>query len=288
MTIVGLVPVHDESQTIKRALDSFGKVCDELVVLDVGGTDGAIEIVRDMGVEVVDHPWKTYAKANECMLDVAKDRGDYALLFGSTETVEQTEPMPEILDAPKYVMKMVTHGAIIRSDRMFDTSIEWTCPEPVHANIQPHFFKEQRELTALTIWSHDDDGRRAGKLERYRDELEAWLLDHPEDARSTYYLATTYYFLGCKQAALGLFQRRARMTSGDVEAWHANYMAGGCLMEMDFVEGAKMMIECLRSHPDRMEPVFTLEHALHQIRERFAMPTEGVDLNWVNPEAYLG
>ena len=288
MSIIGLVPCHDESQTIIRAVESFGKVCDDLVVIDVGGTDGAIDLVRDAGVEVAEHPWQTYGKVNKFMLDLAKDRADYALLFGATETIEQTEPMPDVLDAPKYILKMITHGAIIRSDRMFDTTIDWECPDPVHANIKPHFFEEQRELSALTVTSHDDDGRRSGKLERYRDELENWLLDHPEDARSTYYLATTYFFLGCPQAALGLFQRRARMTSGDVEAWHATYMTGACLMPMDFVEGAKMMIECLRTHPDRMEPVWTLEHALHQIREQKKMPTEGVDLNWVNPEAYLG
>ena len=288
MSIVGLTTVHDEAQTIGRAIKSYAQICDEIVALDVGSTDGAIEIVKDLGVEVHHHDWTVYSKANAHMLELAHNRADYALLFSATETVEVTEPLPERMDAPVYVVKQVdSAGVVMRSARFFDTTIDWHCPDPVHANIEPHFLDERRELPGVTVTIHDDDGRRTGKLERYRDELEAWLLDHPEDAGSTYYLATTYYFLGCPQAALGLFQRRARMSQGDVQAWHAQYMAGVCLVPMDFVEGAKLMIDCLRTYPHRMEPVYTLEQMLHQMREQTPMPTEGCDLNYVGPEAYL-
>ena len=280
--------MHDEAQTIGRAIKSYGQICDEIVALDVGSTDGAIEIVRDLGVEVHEHEWTVYSKANEHMFQLARGRADYALLFSATETVELTEPMPDVMDAPIYVVKQMDHGVICRSARFFDTSIDWTSPDPVHANIEPQFLEERRELPGVTVTIHDDDGRRPGKLARYRDELEAWLLDHPDDASSLYYLATTYYHLGCVQAAGPLFARRAQMTTGDVQAWHALYMAGACRMHSDIVGGAKLMLDCFSSHPERMEPLWTLENVLHQIREKTAMPTEGTDLNYVSAEAYLG
>ena len=290
-TVVGLTTIHDEKGTIGRAVKSFQPLCDAIVALDVGSTDGAADIARDLGVEVVEREWQGFADANVALLDLARERGDYALFFAATETVEQVGDLPS-LTAPLYVVPTMNNGVVLSVDVLFDTSVAWTCSGPVHSNIQPFFFDERGYLPELLVTKHEDDGRRRGKLLRYRDELELWLANHPHDTRSTYYLASTYYFLGNEHTACGLFERRAAMSRGDIEAWHARYMAGVCMMRFDFPTGARLLLDCIAERPDRMEPVWTLEQALHILREQKAVPDkrelmEKGELQWLSEEAYL-
>lgn len=291
-TVVGLTTIHDEKGTIARAIESFQPLCDSIVALDVGSTDGAVDIARDMGVEVYGHEWDGFNSANMKLLELAGERGDYGLFFGAIETVEQTDELPD-LDAPLYVLPFIHQDVMVSSERLFDTSIEWHQDGPVHSNIQPFFFDERGMLDQLTITSHDDDGRRRGKLLRYRDELELWLAENPHDHRSTYYLANTYYHLGNAHTACGLFLRRAQMTEGDLEAWHSLYMAGVCEMRFDFPTGARRLLDCIAMRPDRMEPAYTLEHALHEVRSKTPLPDkrdlmDKGELLWLFEDAYLG
>ena len=286
MALAGVLTIHDEETTILRALDSFSKVCDPIIGLDVGCTDGAVELARDFGVEMHEQEWTTFGNANETLLRLARDRADHVLFCSATETVEQDGELPAF-DAPVYLVPCWKHGVMFHNERLFDTAIDWTCVGPVHSPIQPAFFEERRELPELVITQHDDDGRRPEKLERYRRELEAWVTEHPRDTRSLYYLALTYYHLGSAHTAAGLYRRRATMSEGDVEQWHSVYMAGVCELGFDFPAAAELFAEAMRLRPDRMEPLYTLEAACHAIREQHVPPT-GLDVLFVNPDAYLG
>lgn len=284
MALAGVVMIHDEAQTIARAVESFGKVCDPIIGLDVGSTDGAVEIARDLGVEMHAQEWTTHGAAAERLLELARDSADYALLFGATETVEQREPLPA-LEAPCYLVAGVKDHTRFLSTRIYDTAIEWTCPGPVHSTMKPDFFDERRNLDALLIHVHDDDGRRAGKLERYRLELEEWLKDNPHDTRSVYYLAQNYYFQGNHATAGGLYALRARMSDGDEEAWHALYMAGCIELHVNVLRGIEMLVECWKRRPNRMEPIHVLEQVCHQMRQQTPIPDDAA--LFMTPEAYL-
>lgn len=284
MSIAGILMIHDEAQTVARAVESFAKVCDPIIGLDVGSTDGAVEIARGLGVEVHAQEWTTHGAAAERLLELARDRADYALLFGATETVEQVEALPETLAAPVYLLQALKDGTSFRTCRVFRSGIEWTCPGPVHSTVKPDFFEERENLDALVVTVHDDDGRRPGKLERYRAELEEWVRVHPGDARSIYYLAQSYYFLGYHHTAGGLYALRASL-SDDEEAWHAYYMAACCALPYNVTRGMEMLLDCYKKRPNRMEPLHVIEQACHQMRQQTPVP-QGETL-FVLPEAYL-
>ena len=287
MALAGVLMIHDEAQTVARAVESFAQVCDPIIGLDVGSSDGAVDIARDLGVEMHTQKWTTHGAAAEKLLRLSRKRADYTLLFGATETMELVKPLPAKLDAPLYVVPTTKEGVHFQTDRLFRSGIEWTCPGPVHSTMQPNFYEERELLDAIVVTQHDDDGRRPEKLARYRDELEAWLLGNPHDTRSTYYLAQSYYHLRAMGAAAALYTRRAQMSNGDVEQWHAMYMAGCCTMAFNFEQGASMLLEAFRRRPERAEPLHAIEQACHTLRSKMKAPSEG-ELLYIMPEVYLG
>lgn len=284
MSLVAALPVHDEAGTVERALRNLREFCDPIIVLDVGSTDGAAEIARDFGAEVHKQEWRGFGPCNERLLELARGRGDYVFMAAATETVEQTAPLPA-LTAPVYMLKTWRAGSWFYAERIYDLEREWHCDGPVHTAIQPPYFDERESLDSLVVWQHDDDGRRTGKLLRYRDELEAWLATHPRDPRSLFYLGTTYGALGAHHAAAGVLKRRAEMETDSEEGWYALYAAGAHELACDFEQGALLLVEAFRRRRNRMEPLYLLERACRDIRAQFPQPPLDA-LLFVEPEAY--
>lgn len=276
--------VHDEAGTVGPAIETIKPFCDPVIALDVGSSDGAVDIARDLGAEIHEQEWTTHGAAAMRLFDLARGRADYVYLASATETVEQVGTLPARLRAPLYVCPTVRDGLRFQTERLFDLKRKWSCDGPVHTTISPYYMDERRELDALVITQHDD-GRRDDKLHRYRLELEAWLKDNPRDTRSIFYLAQTYANMGALHAASGVYQRRAQMTQGDEEAWYSLYQAARCELNFNFETGAKMLLAAFLSRPGRMEPLLCLEDACRQIRAQVTAPPPG-EILFIEPEAY--
>ena len=52
-----LVLTHNEAPRLARCLESLRAVCDELLVVDSGSTDGTVEVAREHGAEVHVREW---------------------------------------------------------------------------------------------------------------------------------------------------------------------------------------------------------------------------------------
>jgi glycosyltransferase involved in cell wall biosynthesis len=93
MRLGGFVIHGDNASTLPRCLDSLSAVCDRLLAVDCGSTDGSRALVEQRGFEVLSRPWEGYGAARSVAAAALQDC-DWLLFLDSDEWLE-----PAALDA---------------------------------------------------------------------------------------------------------------------------------------------------------------------------------------------
>ncbi|HET7752824.1 MAG TPA: glycosyltransferase family 2 protein [Anaeromyxobacteraceae bacterium] len=87
MRLGGYVIHGDSRDTLARCLDSLLAVCDEVVAVDSGSTDGSARLVDERGVRRIVHPWEGFGAARRVAAE-ALAHCDYQLFLDSDEWLE--------------------------------------------------------------------------------------------------------------------------------------------------------------------------------------------------------
>jgi glycosyltransferase involved in cell wall biosynthesis len=87
MKLGGLVIHGNNRDTLGACLDSLLAVCDVVVAVDSGSTDGSAELVRERGVRRMEHPWEGYGAARAAGVEALADC-DWVFYLDSDERLE--------------------------------------------------------------------------------------------------------------------------------------------------------------------------------------------------------
>ena len=87
-------PVHafiltlDEEQHIARCIASIREYCATVLVIDSGSSDRTCAIAREMGAEVIVHPFTTHANQVNAAIDHLQGRGGWLMRIDADEVLE--------------------------------------------------------------------------------------------------------------------------------------------------------------------------------------------------------
>ncbi|HLL84305.1 MAG TPA: glycosyltransferase [Longimicrobium sp.] len=84
MRLGGFVIHGNSADTLATCLDGLRAVCDDVVAVDSGSTDGSADLVQRQGVRAVSHPWEGYGAARAAGARALKGC-DYLLFLDSDE-----------------------------------------------------------------------------------------------------------------------------------------------------------------------------------------------------------
>lgn len=85
--IGGFVIHGSNAGTLPRCLDSLASVCDRLLAVDCGSTDGSDQLAADRGFDVLRRPWEGYGAARRAAADALSDC-DWLVFLDSDEWLE--------------------------------------------------------------------------------------------------------------------------------------------------------------------------------------------------------
>ncbi|SPM32201.1 glycosyl transferase family protein, partial [Mycobacterium terramassiliense] len=260
--------VKNEADVVAETLDSVAPYISSWVIVDTGSADGTQDAIRKrmarLGIpgELHERPWRNFGHNRTEALNLAQGHGDYIWVIDADDIVVGTPEFTE-LSADIYRMRLgdasftywrpqlFRDGVRVRYEGVVHETAVWES-DCVVGRLEGDYYVESRRLGAR---SQDPQ-----KYARDRDLLLAEVERNPENARSVFYLAQSYFDLGDFANARKWYERRVEMGGSDEEVYYsmlrlAESMAG---LDWPWLVVQDVYLQAWEFRPTRAEALYAI------------------------------
>jgi glycosyltransferase involved in cell wall biosynthesis len=259
--------VRNEAHIVREVLDSVAPYISSWVVVDTGSDDGTQDIIRShmaaLGIpgELHERPWRDFGTNRSEAMDLARGHGDYIWVMDADDLVSGTLEFKE-LTADCYSLQYGP-GTTYWRRQLFRDGLPWhyvgvlheyaDCRDPfTEDRLGGDYFTESRRL-----------GGRNLDPQKYARDAEVLLAEvgrDPDNPRSVFYLAQSYFDANDFVEARRWYARRAEMAGFDEEVYWSLNRIGECMARLDepWPDIQDAHLRAWEYRPRRAEP-------LHQI-----------------------
>jgi hypothetical protein len=233
--------VRNEAHIVREALDAAAPYISSWVIVDTGSDDGTQDLIRDHMAELAipgelfERPWRNFGHNRTEALTLAQGRGDYIWVMDADDAIEGT-PDFNLLDADIYYMPVAEASISYWRAQLFRDGTRVRYVGVVHEGpawddsciverLGGEYHIQSRRLGAR---SQDPQ-----KYARDRDLLLAEVERNPEDARSVFYLAQSFFDLGDFVNARKWYARRVEIGGWDQEVYYAMCRVAESMARLD-------------------------------------------------------
>jgi glycosyltransferase involved in cell wall biosynthesis len=266
--------VKDESQVIRRCLESVKPITDYWVIVDTGSTDGTQEIIRtlmqDIPGELHERPWVHFGHNRNEALQLAKDKGDYVFFIDADETLclDKNFVKPSF-DKDWYTVEvrdLSTGATPLTFTRMalLNNHLRWEWRDIIHEYLQiPPEAKTMGSWSNASVSSGCDGNRSKDPKKYYKDAelLKKALEKEPHNTRYAFYLAQSYSNAKEYELAIEHYLKRAAMQGGwEEEAFWSFFCAAKLQQALKYPpeQFVSNYYKAFAKDPRRAEPLFEL------------------------------
>lgn len=289
--------VRNESHIIHELVASVAAHVDCWVIVDTGSTDGTQDLIRrlmaERGIpgELFERPWRNFGSNRTEALELAQGRGDYIWVMDADDIVMGTIDFSE-LTADGYSVR-IRDGALYWRVQLFRDGVPWRYTGVLHeapvCNV-PHTHKRLEgdyRIESRRLGARNQDPQ---KYARDAAILQAEVDRNPNDTRSVFYLAQSYFDAGDFASARRWYARRAEMGGWHEEVYYSLYRVALAMQRLaePWPNVQDAFLKAWSFRPTRGEPLYLIarhyrlagEHRLgHLFAERAAripLPTDDV------------
>lgn len=270
--------VKNEEKVLPRLFRSLKDYIDYYVIVDTGSTDGTIAFIKrqmdEYGIpgEVHERPWVNFGvnRTQALELAVAANKAEWVLFIDADEELGVSDPKfyEKLEPGVTYNIEKHQNGvryAVPHLVNIRATRFRWE--GPVHNYLVTLEGRPERILRHdVWIVYHSEQGAKSHGLtqeQKYlRDAklLEEYLVDHPGDPRSQFYLAQSYRDAGHLERAYEEYQKRAALDGWDEEKFMAQLEVGRMAIRLEKPQSVVLetLLTAYEMRPSRAEPVFEL------------------------------
>jgi glycosyltransferase involved in cell wall biosynthesis len=223
--------VKNEAHIVAEVLDVVAPYISSWVIVDTGSDDGTQDLIRNhmdsLGIpgELHERPWRNFGDNRTEALSLAQGHADYIWVMDADDTIVGTPDFTR-LTADIYLMRyfgdndvfwvalLFRDGARVRWRGVTHEYAVWddSC---VVVRLEGEYHIEDRHLSTRNLSGE--------KYARDRDLLLAELERNPEDARSAFYLAQSYFCLADLVNARKWYARRIELGGWAEEVGYSMY-----------------------------------------------------------------
>jgi glycosyltransferase involved in cell wall biosynthesis len=259
--------VRNEAHVIEETLASAAAHIGYWVIVDTGSTDDTIGTVQRffdaqrIPGEIHVRDWRNFGANRTQALELARGKGDYMWVIDADDVVVGSLDLT-MLTADSYSLRYGTELVYWRK-QIFRDGVPWSFEGVMHeypvcqvehteARLEGDYYVASRRL--------GDRNRTRGKYERDATLLLAELDLNPEDARSVFYLAQSYFDAHDYPLALEQYRRRIGLGGWDEEVFFALLRRALCLelVGEPWPVVVDAFLACWEARPGRAEPLYEL------------------------------
>jgi tetratricopeptide (TPR) repeat protein len=299
--------VKDERAIIEACCRALVGAIDCYVICDTGSTDDTVKLIRkvfgsaSIPGEIHHTRFEHFEQARNEALELARRSDlefDYVLLCDADMELVQRDPLwKRSLSGPSYSIKQrnAVGGLEYANIRLVHREHPARYVGVTHEYLDVGA-EESPVLEGVRYIDHAVGSSRSVKFERDIRLLTEALEAEPDDTRSVFYLANSYFDMGSYATAIDWYTRRVAMGGYEGEVFISKYRIGTCHLRLgDEAQFYRQMLLTFDEHPHRAETVHALAlHAQQQSRHSLAhhlammgveIPKPSTDL-FVEPEVY--
>ena len=294
--------VKNESNVIKRCIDSVKDYISHWVIVDTGSTDGTQDLIRKIMDEykipgdLYERPWVDFGFNRTESLNYSKGICDYRLIIDADDvllTDNGANPFKN-LDKDSYKVRIKLNALAYFRTQLVRSNQDWKYVGVLHEYISgpentplTEDFLTGAEMNA-SVSGHNRDIKGTDKY--YSDALlfEKALLTTPKEdlpidleRRYQFYLAQSYRDAVMLERSIEAYQKRADLGGWEEEVYISKYWVARQkhIMEKPDSEIINAYLEAWESRPTRLESLYHLVKFLGSKKRyalAFAMATIGM------------
>lgn len=304
--------IRDEEKIIRRCLESAKPFITSFCIVDTGSTDRTKEIIREVmdGIpgELHERPWVNFGHNRTEAFELAKPLGDWILLMDADHMVDETSVFPELgaHGEDHYYVPINNWADQYKIIRLVRADMPWYFDGFTHEAIRCAAPEKAGLLLDVTLTEYADGTRRASQRKGPEDLklLEEQLVQRPNDSRTVFYLAQSYFDSRDMKRACELYARRVSMGGYQEEVFWSLFRIGLIQQHAstDPVEGwnkaHETLLRAYQCRPTRAEPLLVIANHYNDVgapdvarlyaQQAMAMKPHPADCMFVSHEAYGG
>jgi glycosyltransferase involved in cell wall biosynthesis len=271
--------VKDEESVITRCFDSVRGIVDYYVICDTGSTDNTIKVIKDywkqhgLKGELHEKPWVNFAhNRTEVMSYGSSAPVDYLMTLDADEIIatfkegvikpdEEVVKLPHMTEDAIYVTT-VYGNTEYRRTQFVKRGLSWRWSQPIHEYCWAPDASTEQYLDEICCKPTPDGARSSDPNKYIKDALvfEKYILDHPTEWRSYFYLAQSYADAGAYDKALKPLEVAIENCDWIEEKFIAKLRKARYRRQTGFsVEGVLAdYLEAYACLPSRAEPLYDL------------------------------
>lgn len=259
--------VKNESDVIRRCLESVLPIIDSWVIIDTGSTDNTKEIILDVlkGIpgKLESKEWVDFSHNRNEAIALAQEMADYMLFIDADEVISFPENY-DFSSLTNAIYCSTVHLDTIRYARisLASTEYDWKYEGVLHEFLSCGVDHKLIPLDGF-ITHCSTDGARSKNPNKYREDaevLKAALIKEPTNDRYAFYLAQSYRDAGMHDDAIEAYKVRGKMNVWKEEEWFCSYQIARLshITGKPYAEVISAYFTAHQKRPSRIESMFWL------------------------------